>query len=1206
MSEDRDTLQRLHFRYLFSFTLLGNEQFELYDEERKFYAYMSKYSSYLFTLHETAEIHDFVQYTEDLMKAVNNKYLDVFKDKNIFKSDEIKDIIELIIDSSLSTEFVELQRVLGSYISTPKKVLNYLKCVLICSSLLFLIRTTKRVMFMYISQRHNKPLNNNPNISKPITVQPIKVFKNLSTVIEYIAKFIQDVDKPIDDFENQRRKLLIDQKVNNDNIAKKNIEITQLQQKLNLSEDQKNKKIQENDVLKNELIEKQKQIDDFNNEAIICRLGDILEGKTKRSKQDLLGIVSISKKFNKLFRKWDKTETNTHIIQQKMKYLAGLNKDIYIDALKVLEGIKQSSNEEYTDNLVDYNDISIIQLTGKIESFEYVGIFTSTLLDKIDMFYMNGPLYEDLIDLYEEVTGAVRVIVRVRDVYEERTQQAGMKRKINNKLNVSHKRRRLHGGSYETINLDNYEIKLDSNGKRVIFEGDITSSGIFKNYELDNGPFYAIEGNSRIYKNTSKSNTTTNSQGHTVEQRMLNAIGFFNLIKTFENSKSNTNPPAIILYTYGYSGSGKSYTLFGEKKQDYKDLPEKGVLWEIIRQLTSDKYNYDVKLLSRNVCYGYLDFDQVNHGYTFITEQSEKTSDEVLKTNPKTWANIINSDFTIASSQKDIESNFIKSTPNNKESSRGFYILKVGVYSKRTDTLKGYIGIVDMAGNEDPYDIAATLCPTMNYTNMDVLLAQPNEVQVYDYLYKEIQDCLVDISKSTIIPFLYKKYGTVPIDINKDSSILGIHFDEKTQPRLFAIQKRIKALADNLLETAMASRPDTAKEHNSILTLIKPKPTDKYKEYTLVFNKLGKKQTNEEFAVINITSQNPSAKFKINASLLKEICIYIQKKKYPDTRVSSNVTLSHIRYAVLEQNVQEINPLKIQYVINQLSTLEAIYDKTPLMNLNFDITSEKQNEQIQKLSLAIQKLKNDVAKEIVQNQIEKSLRQYNNTIEYIIPFYGNPDNNDEKAKKQMDNYIRYKYSSIARIIKEGYYINKANAELMDFFNRRLVLADTSSIRYEEKRYTFDENFSYLYYDKFQSAFTPSSNTHIKNQKENRNSKKNVNNSLQMLPQANLWMNMDDNNENDELKHCQKTVETLQEEIRALKEQQKQCVNDKSVKPKLKTENSYYDTKLVDIINNLFEGENKHILFACVRNDKDLGKILGALDTLKLVENLKST
>lgn len=61
------------------------------------------------------------------------------------------------------------------------------------------------------------------------------------------------------------------------------------------------------------------------------------------------------------------------------------------------------------------------------------------------------------------------------------------------------------------------------------------------------------------------------------------------------------------------------------------------------------------------------------------------------------------------------EDAFIKSTVNNPQSSRGFLTVRLGIYGRKTKTS---LCIIDMAGNEDPFDLMLSMAP-LNFIPSD-------------------------------------------------------------------------------------------------------------------------------------------------------------------------------------------------------------------------------------------------------------------------------------------------------------------------------------------------------------------------------------------------------------------------------------------------------------------------------------------------------
>lgn len=161
-------------------------------------------------------------------------------------------------------------------------------------------------------------------------------------------------------------------------------------------------------------------------------------------------------------------------------------------------------------------------------------------------------------------------------------------------------------------------------------------------------------------------------------------FGVNNLCNMFQNSKKETK---ICLMTYGYSGSGKTYTLFGTPGNKNDGLVE--LLKTHVESMGGKMIIDDVKVL---------------YGSLKLVDGMNKLTDEVIN------IQVVSQDYDILSKimQQD-ERKFIKATVNNPDSSRGFTFLRYKINFKKdiTHTLL----VVDMAGNEDPYDILIKTLP---------------------------------------------------------------------------------------------------------------------------------------------------------------------------------------------------------------------------------------------------------------------------------------------------------------------------------------------------------------------------------------------------------------------------------------------------------------------------------------------------------------
>lgn len=1089
-------IDNLHYKYLFFLTSLdSNNAVEMEEEEKRLFAYMIAYRNLLFDfrLPPSKQLEDFNTYTKRLMQLVTDNYMSIFQDDSLDLAGflENSDPNDIIVK-----HFTYLSTALKAMMQS-KMLFPYISCVLICSALLFLVRTTKRALFMYLSQKASNKNDTNANIILTADKQVVNIKKKLSEVIVYVADFLVSTQNIVHDKIAEDANAVLTLRGLGDKMKTERATfLDTIKKQEDMLKAVKDQCATEIDALKKELEAQIAKARNVQSQASNKNAMKELEAKTAVVKTNLFGTIQVARNFEKLLQRWDTMSNAEAILGAKLIALDAINAYhpdyiLYKDALsvilskvKIIEPAYQGIMQRHTSNVV-------VQVVNALLQLEKEKVFMQP--DGLDMLFVGSPFYYNFVILYEELSGAVRAVVRVRDVYS--TLKGGKKRVLTFNADRSlPKRMRLasQSGGFIDKQFENYKIKLDKKNKFVDFIGINHNDVVFKHKTLHHGPFFSVHDNTINHKDASS-----------VEDDLLKGIGFDTLANMFGGtgqSSEGKNAPGIILYTYGYSGSGKSYTLFGEKTTNNSSLPTKGVLWEVVRRLQGA---FDLKLISTTICYGYLDADE--NGYTFKTNKpivSIKNSEDT-----STWANIINEDFKSAMVAQNDDS-FIKVTPNNAESSRGFYIVKVGIYEKNSNyqKVRGYIGVVDMAGNEDPYDIAITICPTMKFEKMDVLLRQPSQTYVYDVVYEQIKNALLDILQPTILKVMAAKikgYITEQVNNRSVSKILGASLVPGKQDTLITIRDKL-AHTFNIFVKGKQVNYDTTKNKYISVT------PSKTSLGTYVFEYVNGKVSKPLMQV----SQSGMVSFYLTTEFLTEICLYIQQS-YDTDIVNEQISVNDIREALLRGEHDKAQSMKIKYAVTRL--LETVQDKgnRTIATLNIDAN---------RVPSAIGKDQFDEASRMIQTAIIKSLERFDEQQKYLVPFV-------------MDNKtVEYHYSSIARIIKEGYYINKANAELMDYFKKKLNMQDISKIVNVRKSYDFDESFSFSKYNKFARDFVS-----VEAQKSN----------------------------------------TSQKEFE-------------------------YDTGLVEEIQKQFPGKNKDIIFACVRNDKDFGKILGAIDTLELIRDLKST
>ena len=213
-------------------------------------------------------------------------------------------------------------------------------------------------------------------------------------------------------------------------------------------------------------------------------------------------------------------------------------------------------------------------------------------------------------------------------------------------------------------------------------------------------------------------------------------------------SKLTKEPLAILIFGYGYSGSGKTYTLFGNNKaQGITHLAIKHFLssnstieMDKVYELYNDKYDFSNNMKNQDPypndksIYVYVGNGQGSIGFNpypiSITEfnnyYSPKSTTELQ--NPPTSiikkVDIVNfkatyekimesrksailvdstsKDSILNSSKADGHTYRIMATANNKESSRSHLFISLKI---TTDKIVSYLTICDMGGRENPNDL---------------------------------------------------------------------------------------------------------------------------------------------------------------------------------------------------------------------------------------------------------------------------------------------------------------------------------------------------------------------------------------------------------------------------------------------------------------------------------------------------------------------
>jgi hypothetical protein len=1170
---------------------------------------------------------------------------------------------------------------------TAKDNIGYFGLSIIAQTLLFLSRITRRCIYKYriIELQENGVLS--PKLpQEQAEVQKELLAKKLNDVIEYCINMItaaREVDSKVGkDMQNYVPPVVLAQPVVTQEEAK--LKITNMLDSINGANSLSNNilslitkfvDVKNSDILKKALT----------NEDVSGQLKDVKKDLDLSLKPllEVLYAVNSSTIIGKL---WTDNNHKYPGVVDPYPDVSGLEgdglktfKENYTNLLEIAKNSNYISNHLSSDSNTLYED------TKKFSDPKFLKVIAAIQKD----LSVNSKVYLNMLQMFELLSGTVRVIVRLKNNDNEPA----------------------------SANMTSYKVSLekttDGKGRNVYFNKvqhiydtfySTTQSEIpYKNNTITFGPFYRLIDTEKV------------------DQIIDEALDYKKLSQLLLNKQKN-----VVLYSYGYSGSGKTFTFFGRLNE--KDYSE-GVVWKLMEKLTQD--GATVKLVKRIKLYGILDAkdkDAIQFKDTIKWFDGEST----VSTTKDYWNgtnSIVTRGGTISSSNSNLHRriaqlgelvnddvkidsvdnipnkfSFIKTTSNNPESSRGFYILKFEI--KKGDNTS-YLGVVDMAGNEDPYDIATSMCPTLPFNNMKELIEDSVTAALYDYVFQTISETLqviVTCLVASLSSMQKKKWilSGLKLYAKKTTTDKTYIENEKLMYCLKWIRDNyIKVSSDDMknnvnnVKNAMRAnknfgsiefpfkgdfKDDDAKSrittvlgflpytHEFIKLLCKITQKSNQGESLLyewrifahqLFNitineETGEVTSNEEKPktneiVIRVPAETDTKQPKGMTNKLKSYYpTTLNNSKYFSTGSKSGDDLEQslkkgdTNWSSIYKEVTTAKNVAISLPITQglirrilddkLTTLKKSITNSPWKNnsqakqeaygSNASLSLIKELTVLSKSDTDYKSILDVKAIEYVQNQLTE-LSDTITTLDFKVPL-ADPTTNDtedeiyqvliktttsvraavEKSlcnklyflstKNVKDNMqFYYPYDTIAQIIKEGYYINKANAELINFF--------------EKKR---EFNVDDVYFVRPKASQGGARKRSIKGTKTNLTKYGGTFNSCNgekcdscvSVP----FENPDKHVNPETYKFCGNFD---------FKSYQKFSSKFNLASSGKKEDNNYYDTNLVPIIVKEFCTNDKgivnmlgtkDIMFCCIRNDRDVSKALGAIDTLALVQKLKST
>lgn len=431
--------------------------------------------------------------------------------------------------------------------------------------------------------------------------------------------------------------------------------------------------------------------------------------ETKVDYDDCYSIITNFVALNNIFfRKQEIIKILDDIINNNLGSFNKLNDTIKTSIKNNFEKIKtEITNHIRFLNLSDYiSSPNFEYLKSKTSRNRVPESFCKDISNLLEYWNVNKFDYREqdrlLTNIYEDLSGAVRIYIRIKPLLgkESKNHTVELQTVENKKLkslnvdcssnpNTKYKERRLFGEFYG------------------IFEEDYTNLDI---YTGQRGTIISDSDSLQVNIN------------NIIESSDSISPGLYSTFKQVEDGYS------IVIFGYGLSGSGKTFSLLGSKGSPgllhYGLANLEGVSNIKLKYLFEQYYNrvnFNNRQVSGNI-----------HNLINKIPQLKDVSRDETNTFEKQIPSYINiKDLKVADiyaltdiiDKYRIERNRIKTTPNNPVSSRSHLYLVFEI--QFTNGKIGYITIVDTAGRESPMDIFNTFIDTSTGNSIQSVMAPP-------------------------------------------------------------------------------------------------------------------------------------------------------------------------------------------------------------------------------------------------------------------------------------------------------------------------------------------------------------------------------------------------------------------------------------------------------------------------------------------------
>lgn len=348
--------------------------------------------------------------------------------------------------------------------------------------------------------------------------------------------------------------------------------------------------------------------------------------------------------------------------------------------------------------------------------------FCDELANLIEYWNQHKGVYREqdvqLTNIYEDLSGAVRVYIRVKPLIGSE-----QKTKVVSITEVANRKQR-------SVQLD-CVYRIPSISKVFgeffgVFDDTFTTVDVYTG--LANTPAN-INTNGTLIVNTDE----------IVEESETASPGLYNVFKQVESGYN------IVLFGYGLSGTGKTFTLIGGRGipgllhyglANLKDVDKIKVKYVFEQYVSAVDLNF-AKVRGK--------IHNLVREVPQMREYANNENAEFAKEIPQNidLDNVKVDDLFIITQA--IESfrtkqGRIKATPNNKESSRSHLYMVFEVMFK--SGIRGYVTIVDTAGRESPIDIFTTFIDSNKTSLSSIMSPSPigGEDAVTKYMRKDMMD----------------------------------------------------------------------------------------------------------------------------------------------------------------------------------------------------------------------------------------------------------------------------------------------------------------------------------------------------------------------------------------------------------------------------------------------------------------------------------